>query len=567
MKIEDAGTTGSAASGRREARDDKDFSRAFQGAGSRPRPQDGEPVERPGTPTPRPTGPARERPEDLGPAQRPSNGSAAGRPPAASSPATPPAAPAPTSPPRPTATPTPTATAPTSAPAAATPTPTPATRTESAPTPAPNAAAPRPSALDRALETLAFLAPDALTYGIDLPRRAPINGSVGVSMPIGPHGVNGPFDFTTRDGTPANSVTAVLRYGPTDTMSNVPVDRRSVVVSMTVDPGAIPGILAGEAPYVGSDGLFQKAEAGATNAVAFDVPTRFRGRLPFATVTAMARQAVDEPTQTRQHSVTISGSVGVLSAASALGQAVSIPMMRAPAPQVAVAGAVLASASRAVGHFDDTVLRDYVGTPTVGAAYSFSLRHRLPEHPEGPGFDGVYKGERRIDIASDILAAEEAGPLLRNSDPTVSLAARTALHLADGAMAQNGLPTFTQMGGAVPAPIRAELRDFDRDLGEALQIGTTMAQASAHSGVGNPLAVGAAAGIAHAAGAAMAAIDRGLETMREEAERAREAASRDAPPVPLLVPGLGPRPSRTPVPLVPMPTGTPTGTPTPIPAP
>lgn len=566
MKIEDAGTAGSAASGRREARDGKDFSRAIQGAGSRPRPQDGEPVERPGRPTPRPTGPAREGPEDLGPAQRPSNGSAAGRPPAASSAPTSPGAPAPTVPTPSTATPTPTAAAPVPAQTGATPaipdprpTPTPPARSESAPTPAPNAPAPGPGPLDRALETLAFLAPDALTYGIDLPRRAPINGSIGVSMPVGAHGVNGPFDFTTRDGTPANSVTAVLRQGPTDWTSTVPVDRRSVVTTMTIDRGAIADVLAGEAPLVGEGGLFQKTESGFTNAMAFSTPTAFRGRLPSATLTAMIRRGVDFETQTSHHSVTIAGSVGVLSAASVLGQAVSVPMMRAPLPQVAIAGAVLAGASRALGHFDDTVLREHVGTPTVGAAYTLSVRHRLPEHPEGPGFDGVYKGERRIGFASDIVAAEDASPLLRNSDPRASLAARTALHFADGAMAQRGLPTFTQMDGAVPAPIRAELRDFDRDLGDAWRVGTLAGRAAAESGIGNPLAIGAAAGLAHAAGAGLAAIDRGLETMRAEAERAREPA----PFVPPLVPGLGPAPSPSALPLLP----TPTGTPTPVPAP
>lgn len=547
MKIEDAGTTGSAASGRREARDGEDFSRTIQGAGNRPRPQDGEPVERPGTPPPRPTGQARERPEDLGPAQRPSNGSAAGRPPAPSNAATASATPPATPPARPTATPT------------APPTPTPVPPSESAPTSPRTAAPARPGPLDRALETLAFLAPDALGYGIDLPRRAPVNGSVSVSMPVGAHGVNGPFDFTTRDGTPANSVTAVLRQGPTDRTSTVPVDRRSVVTSMSVDRGAIPDVLAGEAPLVGEGGLFQKTENGFSNAVAFSTPTALRGRLPAATLTAMMRRGVDHETQTRHQSVTISGSVGILSAASALGQAVSVPMMRAPLPQVAVAGAALGGASRALGHFDDMVLREHVGTPTVGAAYTFAVRHRLPGHPEGPGFDGLYKGERRIGFASDIVAAEEANPLLRNSDPGVSLAARTGLHLADRAMAQNGMPTFTQMGGAVPAPIRAELRDIDRDLGDAWRIGTTMSQASAQHGIVNPLAMGAAAGLAHAGGAVMAAIDRGLETMRADAERTRGPT----PVVPPLVPGLGPAPARTTVPLLP----TPTGTPTPVPAP
>ncbi len=261
--------------------------------------------------------------------------------------------------------------------------------------------------------------PDFLTLGATFGENYPAKGAVLLSMPLG----NGPHDFTTRDGTPANSIIGNWQVVPN---SNVPILK-------DLGPGA--GIVSTQ--YLMDPPRWAYGVGGMQR-----IPNPV---LPFTAIAA--GRASYNPFEDE---TTISGSLSVNVPVDALvsraafataGVATALAPVNPALAGVAVKAAEVGYKAEALGAGLANGVR-----PVVGFGWNAELRFdQNLRTGEAADFTGLYHRGERVALPGFIEEAieqENAAPIAPQAGPLASFATR---------ILTNALEEVPPAGGGAPA--------------------------------------------------------------------------------------------------------------------
>jgi hypothetical protein len=261
------------------------------------------------------------------------------------------------------------------------------------------------------IEDLAALAvPGALTYGWQIPKWSPVKGVVLVVVPNGEDGLNEPTDFTDTDGDGRNTILLNLRLegaAGRDFGRSIPGADRFRTLTITVEPeeSRLLPFLRGEAPLFGEDGLIPSFEIGGgyvNPSLTPQLPGGLDRGLSGPSLIGNIRGGYVSEENQRVYNVNFAVNLGADTAVALAGGAVAGVSAVVPGGQgVAVGSAGLAARVQGLGE----TARRTAGMLVGGAGWSLEVRFDTADHPNGPGFDGVYYNGERIGLLSDGVQA------------------------------------------------------------------------------------------------------------------------------------------------------------------